>query len=161
MIWRGYGSKLPCPHFWTDPVFSRSDWGKPRKVSVTLISLWILTSGVTNTLNSTATSFGRHVIMPSTIAEAPLFGSLPHPPLRYPLTSASTDLISNNVTEFRFSFIYILWRETYFTDVSCPKVKRQIVEVWVNSKNLYTNPDTCTSLALILVYLSDDSWNSL
>ena len=78
------------------------------KKSVTLISLWVLTSGVTNTLKSTATSFGRYIIMPSTIAEAPLFGSLPHPPQRYPLTSASTNLISNNVTEFRFSFICIL-----------------------------------------------------
>ena len=89
--------------------------------------------------------------MPSTIADAPLFGSLPHPPLRYPLTSASTDLISNNVTAFRFSFICILYRETYFTDVSCPKVERQIVKVWVISKILYTNPDTCTSPAVILV----------
>jgi len=90
------------------PAIFQSDWGKPRKISVTLISLWVLTSGATNTLNSNATSFGRYVIMPSIIAEAPLFGSLPHPPLRYPLTSASTDLTSNNVTEFRFSFIYIL-----------------------------------------------------
>jgi hypothetical protein len=123
---------------------------KATKMSVTSISLWALTSGVTNSLNSTATSFGRYVIMPNTIADAPLFGSLPHPPHRYPLTSASTHLISNNVTAFRFSFIYILYRETYFTDVSCPKVTRQIVEVWVISKTLYTNPDT--SPALILVY---------
>jgi hypothetical protein len=80
--------ELPWPHFCTDLVFSKSDWGKPRRISVTLISLWVLTSGVTNALNSTTTSFDRYVIMPSTIAEAPLLGSLPNPPLRYPLTSA-------------------------------------------------------------------------
>lgn len=81
---------------------------KATKKSVTLINLWVLTSGLTNILNTTATSFGLYVIVPSTVAVAPLFVSLPHRPLRFPLTSASTDLISNNVSAFRFSFIYIL-----------------------------------------------------